>query len=53
MKAMVAAWALSVSESAFARLWWKIGAVFDVVIPLLLFVFVIGAMGAVYFGFVQ
>lgn len=53
MKAMISALALGVSESAFGRMWSKLGALLDAVIPLALFVVIVVAMGAVYFGFVQ
>ena len=53
MKAMVLALAAGVSESAFAQWWWKIGDVLDVAIPVVLFITVVTAGGAVLFGLVQ
>ena len=53
MKAMVLAMAAGISESAFARWWWKAGDVLDVVIPVALLVAIVIAVGAVIFGFVH
>ena len=53
MKAMVLAMAASVSESAFARWWRKAGRVLDVVIPIVLLITIVAAVGAIVFGFAQ
>ncbi len=49
MKAMVLALAASVGESAFARWWWKAGAVLDCMVPILLLITIVVALGVVVF----
>ena len=53
MKAMVLALAASVGESAFAQWWRQDRCVLDVVIPIVLFITVVTAGGAVLFGLAQ
>lgn len=53
MKAMVLAFAATVSESGFGRMWSKVGDVLDVVIPISLFVLIVVGTSAVVFGFVH
>lgn len=53
MKAVVLALAASVSESAFGDLWRKVGALLDIVIPIVLFFLLVLAAGAAIFGFVH
>jgi hypothetical protein len=53
MKAMVLALAASVGESAFAVRWRQVGAVLDLVIPIVLFITVVAAGATVLFGLAQ